>query len=411
VVVGAGLAGLRAALTLRDAGLAPIVLEAGHEVGGRVRSSHLPNGSVIELGAEWIMPGDTELRALAARLDVDLVPTRTDYRRRTPAGTGAPSFAAFAAGVADVARRRSELDGELASLSAATFFDRLEADPSIDAAAVHTLRMRLQGTSGLDLSRLPVSCLDAEDLHLEPAVYERVAGGNQRIPLAAADDLPDVRLRHRVLSVHSGNGGVRVIAERGDGHRVSVDAEVVVIAVPVPLVDPIAFDPPLAPDVREAFRVRPFGIASKLSVAIAAGAAPRSLQSAHIPMWCWVSAGEGGVSRPNLTAFCGSPEAHEALELTSGDPSVWLARLGELAPDLGFEGRPRLQRWSEEPFVRGAYSGLDGPSLERLPLLQRPVGRLVFAGEHTADPDHVGTMEGAVRSGTRAASIAREILG
>jgi monoamine oxidase len=42
---------------------------------------------------------------------------------------------------------------------------------------------------------------------------------------------------------------------------------------------------------------------------------------------------------------------------------------------------------------------------------QRTVGRVAFAGEHTAGADHHGTMEGALRSGVRAAMQVLEIIG
>ena len=52
----------------------------------------------------------------------------------------------------------------------------------------------------------------------------------------------------------------------------------------------------------------------------------------------------------------------------------------------------------------GAYAAWDNRSWDRMEQFQRTVGRLAFAGEHTAGPDHHGTMEGALRSGVRAAA-------
>ena len=51
VVVGAGAAGLLAAVTLKEAGRDVIVLEARDEIGGRARSTTLSGGAVVERGA------------------------------------------------------------------------------------------------------------------------------------------------------------------------------------------------------------------------------------------------------------------------------------------------------------------------------------------------------------------------
>ena len=60
--------------------------------------------------------------------------------------------------------------------------------------------------------------------------------------------------------------------------------------------------------------------------------------------------------------------------------------------------------WEQDPYARGGYAYFDSgfdPSLRTW--LSRPAGRLFFAGEHTS-PDWSGTIEGALRSGERAAA-------
>ncbi len=56
-VIGAGLSGLAAARVLVRAGREVAVLEARDRVGGRVLDEPLGGGSVIELGGQWIGPG------------------------------------------------------------------------------------------------------------------------------------------------------------------------------------------------------------------------------------------------------------------------------------------------------------------------------------------------------------------
>jgi monoamine oxidase len=79
-------------------------------------------------------------------------------------------------------------------------------------------------------------------------------------------------------------------------------------------------------------------------------------------------------------------------------------------PDLRFSGMPVMKAWAEDPFALGAYSAWDARSLHRRTQFERRVGRVCFAGEHTAGPDHHGTMNGAILSGHRAARQAMEVL-
>ncbi len=66
IVAGAGLAGLRAARDLADAGVAVTVLEARDRVGGRGYSVSL-GGRTVELGGSWFTPEHDQVRAELAR--------------------------------------------------------------------------------------------------------------------------------------------------------------------------------------------------------------------------------------------------------------------------------------------------------------------------------------------------------
>jgi monoamine oxidase len=92
VVVGAGFAGLSAALSLHEAGVPVTVLEARDRVGGRVWSVELSNGAVAELGAEWIMADDRSLLDLAERFGIPAVETGTENMLRVAGGPEAASI-------------------------------------------------------------------------------------------------------------------------------------------------------------------------------------------------------------------------------------------------------------------------------------------------------------------------------
>ena len=68
VVVGAGLAGLMAARHLRAYGVDVLVLEARDRVGGRTYTTSASDGTLIDMGGQWVGPTQERLIALAAEL-------------------------------------------------------------------------------------------------------------------------------------------------------------------------------------------------------------------------------------------------------------------------------------------------------------------------------------------------------
>ena len=69
-VVGAGFAGLTAALRLKQAGRSVAVLEARDRVGGRTFTEHRADGTWIDRGGAWVGPGQDRIHALMNEFDV-----------------------------------------------------------------------------------------------------------------------------------------------------------------------------------------------------------------------------------------------------------------------------------------------------------------------------------------------------
>lgn len=69
IVIGGGIAGLGAAIRLKDRGLEPLVLEAESRAGGRMTTDRV-NGFVIDRGVTLFGNGFRSMRALVKRLDL-----------------------------------------------------------------------------------------------------------------------------------------------------------------------------------------------------------------------------------------------------------------------------------------------------------------------------------------------------
>lgn len=400
VVVGAGFAGLAAALDLHDAGLSVTVLEARDRVGGRVLSVELENGELAELGAEWIMPDDEVLLATVERLGLSAVEAGIDYLRREPRGRAAVPMAELDAFLEAADAHLAASEADRSSMGA-----MLDAVPGDDRARA-VAKARLQGTFASDLDRVAWRAgWHSGRLAAEPAVYRRMDRGNGSIADAIAGLLPDVRLGVRAIGV--AGRGARVEVETGDDRIV---ADAAVVAVPVRLVADLTFDPPLVPEQREAFEVLRMGVASKVAVPLAGEPERCAIQCADLPFWFWVADGTDGRPRHVVTSFAGSELPQEPLATAGGDPTAWVRRIADLAPELRPDGAAVMKVWADDPLARGAYTAWDHPALSRRPLFERPHGAIAFAGEHTAG-DHSGTMEGALRSGRRAATQVLELLG
>lgn len=395
-MVGAGLAGLAAALELHDHGTSVGVLEGRDRVGGRVWSATLTNGAVVELGAEWIMDTDAEVLAMAERFDLAIAETGADYRRREAWGPGAVALAEQDDFLAAANRARQQLSESAArALSLGAFLD---AVPGNDDAR-RIVKVRLAGTCAQDLEKVTVQITDGERAFSpEGGTYYRLGAGNQRLAEAMGEAVGDVRLGRVVDAVSHDGAGVTLHlgAERER-------AEAVVIAVPAPIAARLRVTPPLPDDLSIALAELPMGVASKFAVATKDRVEPRSRQSTERSMWTWVANGEDGLPRRCVSSFAGSSAVQEELGISRGRVTGWLEALREMNPDIEFEGEPVMYAWADDPFTLGAYSAWDAASWERAELFQRSVGRISFAGEHTGGHADYATMNAAIRSGRRAA--------
>jgi len=395
-VIGAGFAGLAAAAALADGGLEPLVLEARERVGGRVHSRRLANGAVVELGAEFVEHDHQTLVATARRLGLAMAPTGMAYGDREPRGglgTDRAAVLAEAARLKGLLAERPGLAGPGRSVAAVL------AELPLDPGARQAIAARLQVSTGQPAEELAAAVLDHAGSSFSTRESLRVGGGNQRIALRLAERLPGaVHLGVPVRAVSWSAAGVRVAVEGAE-----LEAEACLLAVPASVIGRIGFDPPLPAWKAEALERVVYGHAAKLFVPLRRVPEPSAVLSVPDRYWTWTARGPDGAVQPVVSAFAGSAPALDALGVAAG-PASWRRRLAELRPDLALDRGAVLSTWDDDPWIEAAYSTRTPAFRPGDPaLLAPPAGPLHFAGEHTAGP-FTGLMEGALRSGHRAAT-------
>jgi monoamine oxidase len=388
VVVGAGFAGLAAADELARAGAEVCVLEARDRVGGRVHSVPFA-GAVVERGAEWVLPGHSTIRALVERFGLELVLKGAKYGAREPRGGEPVTDEELAEAVA----RIRELGGD----GGGSIEERL-AELRLPPAVHSALRARIDVSAAHPADDLEAAGLAESGASFGDFDSHTVEGGNQRIAQALAESLGGaVRLSSPVRRVEWFETGARVSTDHD-----AVEADSVVLALPASVIGDVAFEPPLPEAKRAALAAVLYGQAAKLFVALREPAPPSATLSVPGRFWCYTQLGPDGLPLPVVGSFAGTPAALDVLSVDSG-PERWIAALAELRPDLVPDrSTAMLATWHDDPWTRGAYSARSLVSRMEDEELARPVGCLAFAGEHTAGDWH-GLMEGALRSGVRAA--------
>lgn len=227
-VIGAGLAGLRAAAVLRDKGHQVTVIEARDRVGGRV-STNTSLGFPVEEGASWLhgVTGNP-LVPLVAAAGLSLVPTDFDnvQVRSFVNGNNAPQVAASNAELAaTIARGWAEEPDPQSSV--ARVLRTSGWNPSSPAQQLSEMT-ELVMEFGVDLDRLGSQALwEGDEL---PGGDAMVAGGFSAVPELMAQGL-DIRLSTPASSVDVTPTGAIVTTEAGQ-----FDFAAVVVAVPLAVI-------------------------------------------------------------------------------------------------------------------------------------------------------------------------------
>ena len=269
VIVGAGLAGLTAARELVGAGREVVVLEARDRVGGRTLNHALTDGTVVEVGGQWIGPTQLRMAKLVADLGLETFPTYNDGEHILRFGTSLGRYRGTIPRIspivlADMGRAQSRFDrlAKRVPLEAPWAADRAEEWDAQTFATWIRRNVRTSKARALfDLYSEAVFAAEPADFSLLHALFythsgggvdamagtrggaqqDRFVGGSQLVALGLAEQLGDrVRLGAPVRRIDHKDAGVTVLA---DG--VLATGRAAVVAVPPTLAARIDYEPAL----------------------------------------------------------------------------------------------------------------------------------------------------------------------
>jgi|GEM_PF-35291 len=436
VVVGAGLAGLQAARSLRSIGATVKVLEARDRVGGRLLTQTIDDAP-FDLGGQWIGPSQTRLAALVRDLGIETFPTFHDGIKLLDNDgkvsrykASIPSIGLL--GLVNVQYAQWRIDRMARKVPLRAPLRAPDSD-QLDAMSVEQLKHRLvksDDVAGLiDAAVRVVFGAEPAELSLlqflftahsgggfrrlvdieQGAQQDRFVTGAQSIATAMVERLgDDVVLSAPVRTIERNERECIVTTDAGP-----YAAKRVVVAVPPPLAARIDYRPALPAHRDQLLQKMPMGSTLKVVMTFErpfwrARGLSGELVTTRGPVTVTFDNSHAN-GRASLVAFVVGKQARLLARATARERRAVVGKA--LARHFGPEVEQPLSYrelcWDAEPWTRGCPVAIAGPTVLSSygATLRQPIDRIHFAGTETATV-WVGYMEGALESGMR---VAREV--
>ncbi|WP_066897690.1 flavin monoamine oxidase family protein [Mycolicibacterium houstonense] len=436
-VVGAGFAGLTAALRLKQAGCSVALLEARDRVGGRTFTEVLDDGTWIDRGGAWIGPGQDRIKALMSEFGVAEYKEYVDgdammvidgkqhrYSGTMPWAMSPWAIANLGAGLLEVELmcRSIPFDAPWEAKKAIDW-DRISLGEWIN----RHLRSR-QAREMFDMAFAGIYTSAASEVSLLWALHQMGSGGGPVFVISNKGGAQDARVCGGMGAIYGPMAAelgaalhlsqpVRLITHDDCGATVHADgmavrARQVIVAVPLAVASQIAYQPMLPVDRAFLHQRMPSGAVIKISVVYdtafwradglsGQSAAPGS--PATLTIDACTDTGDPGI----MCVIAEGPVARR-LGLLDADQRRAVV-IGELIDRFGAKAATPMsyheQNWTVDRYSGGGMISHAPPGVltEFGPALRAPCGRIHWAGSESSAV-MCGWIDGAVRSGERAAA-------
>ena len=438
-VVGAGFAGLTAALRLKQAGRSVALLEARDRVGGRTFTVTRDDGVWIDRGGAWVGPGQDRIYALMEEFGVPEYKQNNDgdalmvvdgkthrYGGTIPWTMSKWAVTNLGLGLLQVEQMCKKLPREAPwEAKEAEEWDRLSLAEWIEKNV-----MSKPAREMLDMGLAGPYTSAASEVSMLWVLLQMGSAGGPNFVISGKGGAQDARpvggmgAIYRPMVAEIGDAlhlsqPVREIAQDADGVTVraadsTVRARRVIVAIPMAIASSIVYEPMLPVDRTFLNQRMPGGAVMKTSVVY------------DEPFWradglCGQSAAPGTPATLTIDACTDTGDPGIMCVITEGPAARALGRLdeadrkavviGELVDRFGGKANAPLeyheQIWTTERYSGGGMISHTGTGVltEFGYTLREPCGRVHWAGTESS-AIMCGWVDGAVRSGERAAAEA-----
>ena len=458
-IVGGGIAGLNAALTLQDAGITSTVFEASDRVGGRMHSDTTSwlNAQTSEHCGELIDSGHKTILGLASRFKlqtVDLLGAEPIHSTDTDFFFG--RYYTDAQAQADFNPVWNNVKKDVNAASYPTLYNNFtDAGRVLDHMSIydwiesrvpggHTSPMGqlldvaynieygnvTQEQSSLNLIYLLGFSSNPGNFQIFGASDERyhIVGGNESLPKAIAAALKDVRLNHTLTAIAGKSDGTFDLTLKTGNTSITSNFDRVILAIPFSVLRTLDYSAAgFDPLKQTAITQLGYGKNAKLHLQFDSrywntqgpwgiGNGSTYSDTGYQNTWDVTRAQDGATGI--LVDYTGGGVPLASFKGDATDPKVaarfaktFLSQIEPLFPGIAqhWNGRATLDVPLTNPFLLGSYSywkvgqytQFSGYEKVRQP---DPVkGKIHFAGEHCSQ-DFQGYMEGGAVEGARAAN-------